>query len=131
MEQNTAAVLKGLSVLIFFSDGVKMAVDTEQIEGVIELEQAAEMQMSLMNIHGAPFNNKEGLRDLRVLLVKDEGFSRGIVVERLEEITFINIDSIRLMPPLIECFGRLKAIWGAFMKDDEMIFLADFAILNK
>jgi chemotaxis signal transduction protein len=129
MVQNTTDSLKGLSVLIFLSEGVKMAVDTEQIEGVIELEQAREMQTSLMNIHGAPFHNKERLRDSRVLIVKDEVISCGIVVEGLQEITFINIDSIKLMPPLMEFSRRLKTIWGAFMKGADMIFLADLTIL--
>ena len=129
MGQNTTDSLKGLSVLIFLSEGIKMAVDTEQIEGIVELEQATEIQASLMNIHGAPFHNKEGLRDYRVLFLKDEGFSCGIVVEGLQEITFINIDSIKLLPPLLESSRRLKTIWGVFMKDADMVFLADLTIL--
>ena len=129
MGQNTTDSLKGLSVLIFLSEGVKMAVDTEQIEGIIELEQAAEKQATLMDIHGSPFHYKGGLGDLRVLLVKDEVISCGIVVEGLQEITFINIESIKLLPSLIESSRRLKTIWGVFMKDADMIFLADLTIL--
>jgi len=82
-----------------------------------------------MNIHEAPFQDKGGSGDFRVLLIKGDGLPCGIVVEGLQEITFVNIDSIKLLPPLIGSAGRLKTIWGAFMKGADMIFLADFTIL--
>ncbi len=121
---------EGLSVLIFSSEGVKMAVGTEQIVGITDLEQAIEIQTQLMNVYGTPFTHEGGTKNGMVLLVKDDRAASGIVVDRLDEIAFVTIDTIQLIPPLIEATGRLKIIRGAFIKNDEMIFLADLTLLE-
>ena len=108
--------------------GVKLGVDTAQVKGILEMEQASGMDLPVSNIHDliriclGPVVYKSP----KVLLINRGSSPFGIVVDRLEEIEAVRLDRIQLMPVLIEKCTGTKAIWGSVVDGEGVILLIDF-----
>jgi len=117
-----------IQLLTFTIMGTRMGVDTSQVSEMLEPEQAGERGI---NVHR--FNDELPFRDSqviynspKVLLIKNEGPAYGILIDQPDEIGSISLNSIRPIPPLISSCKGPKAIWGAAVKDEEIILLVDF-----
>jgi len=107
---------------------LKLGVDTTQVKGILEMEQASGMALSVSNIHDlikicpGPVVYKSP----KVLLVNRGPSPFGIVVDGLEEIETVRLDRIQFMPVLIEKCAGTKAIWGSVIDREGVILLIDF-----
>lgn len=126
---------EAITVLIFSSGGIKMAMDAAHIEGIVDIGKAGK-EARLMDISaGAAVPFELVKPKSKVLMVKKERPKQtadddkeqpyGIVIERLEEITALGLDSIRPLPPLLSPKGGVNAFWGAALKDDEVLLLVE------
>jgi chemotaxis signal transduction protein len=119
-----------IQVLIFNIMGIKMGVNMEQICGMREINQAEEKGLKIVKFHEkTPFRITPVIyRSPKLLLIQDDGTSSGsgIIVDEPEDIVSIPINSIRPLPPLLELLCPSKAIWGAILRDEEIILLVDF-----
>lgn len=121
-----------LRLLTFTMMGVRLGVDTAQIDGMATPEAAGELGVAFSPLHeeltfrGGPF----GYVSPRVLMIKGETPPRGILVEAPDDITSFGLDSLRPLPPLLEACGMPGAVWGIAVRDEEVIVLLDFYKLN-
>ena len=108
--------------------GLKLAVDTAQVKGILEVAQASGMDLPVSNIHDLIKICLEPVvyKSPKVLLIKRSSSPFGILVDRLEEIETVRLDRIQLMPVLIEKCTGTKAIWGSVVDGGEVILLIDF-----
>ena len=122
------ACIQEIEVLIFSVMGLKLGVETAQVKGILEMEQASGMDLPVSNIHDLIKISSEPVvyKSPKVLLIKHGSSSFGIVVDRLEEIETVRLDRIQLMPVLIERCTGTKAIWGSVVDGEEVILLIDF-----
>jgi chemotaxis signal transduction protein len=117
-----------IEVLIFSVMGLKLGVETAQVKGILEMEQASVMDLPVSNIHDlikicpGPVVYKAP----KVLLINHGPWPFGIVVDGLEEIEVVRLDRIQLMPFLIEKCTGTKAIWGSVVDGEGVILLIDF-----
>ena len=108
--------------------GLKLGVDTAQVKGILEVEQASGMGLPVSNIHDLIKISFESVvyKSPKVLLINLGSSPFGILVDRLEEIEAIRLDRIQLMPVLIEKCTGTKAIWGSVVDGEGVILLIDF-----
>lgn len=126
-ESLTAYSQEDLQVLTFNVGGVSMAVDTAQIDKILETDEAAEKKLKTERLDKIiPFYNSPVIfGSPRVLVTKDE-VPFGIVIDRPGDIVSVPLDSIRPLPALLSDSKCPKAIWGAALRNDEVILLVDF-----
>lgn len=108
--------------------GIKLGVETTQVSGILEMEQATGRDVAVFNIPDQLkiiFGNIV-YKSPKVLLVTLGSSSFGIKVDRLEEIEAVGLDRIQPMPVLLEKCPGTKAIWGSVVDGDEVILLIDF-----
>ena len=120
--------IQEIEVLLFSIMGVKLGVDTAQVKGILEMEQASDMDLPVTNIHDLIRICLEPVvyKAPKVLLINRGSSPVGILVDGLEEIETVRLDRIRLMPVLIEKCAGTKAIWGSVLNDKVVILLIDF-----
>ena len=108
--------------------GLKLGVDTVQVKGILEMEQASDMDLPVSNIHDLIKIGPEPVvyKSPKVLLINHVSSPFGILVDRLEEIEAIRLDHIQLMPVLIEKCTGTKAVWGSVADGEGVILLIDF-----
>jgi chemotaxis signal transduction protein len=108
--------------------GVKLGVDTAQVKAILELEQASDMDLPLLNMHDLIKICLEPVvyKTPKVLLINHDPSPFGVLVDRLEEIEAVQLDRIQLMPVLIEKCTGTKAIWGSVVDGEGVILLIDF-----
>ena len=122
------ACIQEIEVLIFSVMGIKLGVDTVQVKGVLEVEQASGMDLPFSNIHdliricAGPVVYKAP----KVLLINRGPSPFGILVDRLEKIETVLLARVQLMPVLIEKCTGTNAIWGSVVDGEGVIFLIDF-----
>ena len=115
----------GISILIFFMGGVRIGVDTLQVREIMDIEAAEKRGMPMKPLNELiPFGRDMTLTSPKAILLKNEGLS-CVVIEEPEAIVDINLNDIRLMPPIIEMFGS-RALWGAVLSGEGIILLMDF-----
>lgn len=122
--------VENIELLIFNVMGVYFAVDTEQIEEIIEVPPDAEAG-EIPAIHKLiPFHETKGTYQApKVLLVKDEKEGAWpLMINQAQTIINLPIDSIQLFPPLMDGNRKSKALWGATLIDENLVLLID---LNK
>ena len=122
------ACIQAIEILIFSVKGLKLGVDTAQVKGILEMEQASGMGLPVSDIHDLIKICPEPVvyKSPKVLLINRGSSPFGIVVDRLEEIETVRLDRIQLMPALIEKCRGTKAIWGSLVDGEGVILLIDF-----
>ncbi len=117
-----------IRLLIFKIMGVCFGADMEQIEEMVDFSQAQREDWDIRN-----FTEAISFRDIKVeykkpkvILIKDSDQDVGIVIDQPDNIVNINIQSIRLLPPLLESHKTADAIWAAVFIDDDLALLVDF-----
>jgi len=122
------ACTQEIEILIFSVKGLKLGVETAQVKGILEMEQASGMDLPVSNIHDLIKICPEPVvyKSPKVLLINRGSSPFGIVVDRLEEIETVRLGRIQLMPFLIEKCTGTKAIWGSVVDGEGVILLIDF-----
>lgn len=115
-----------IQLLTFVVTGVRMAVDTEQINAMVEPGQAGEVEVVPLHEKISFSTEQVSYRAPKVILIKDEGSTSGVVIDQPEDIISVTIDSIRALPRLLEECIRPRAFWGVALKGGEIILLIDF-----
>ena len=122
-----------IRLLIFKIMGVCFGADMEQIEEMVDFSQAEQEDWDIRR-----FTDAVSFRDLeieykkpKVILIKDNERDLGIVIDQPEDIVNINIQSIRLLPPLLENLKTVDAIWAAVFLEDDLALLVDFYRLQE
>jgi chemotaxis signal transduction protein len=117
-----------IRLLIFKIMGVYFGADMEQIEEMVDFSQAEQDEWDIRH-----FTDVVSFRGLeieykkpKVILIKDNVRDLGIVIDQPENIVNINIQSIQLLPPLLENLKTVDAIWAAVFLDNELALLVDF-----
>ncbi len=107
--------------------GVKLGADVEQIEEMLEPDQAKERLIHLFRFHEelSFFNRQVRYQSPKVLVIKNESVPSGVVIDEPEDIKTISLDLIAPMPPLIEACINPPVIWGVAIIDDDMVLLMD------
>ncbi len=106
-----------------------MGIDMEQICEMRDVNRVNEGDLKIAYFHEKlPFGSKKisCYDSPKILIPKNDGEGMGIVIDQPEDIVSMSIDSIRPLPPLLESIDKSSAIWGAALKNDEIILLVDF-----
>jgi chemotaxis signal transduction protein len=116
-----------IRVLIFRAGGIRMGVDASDITEIIDREQAESRALKPFRlIDGAAGGNMGGTdSSINVLVTRKEGLAGAILIERPEDILTIPMDDLQPLPPLIASCGSSRALWGALVRNDEVILLLD------
>lgn len=116
-----------IEFLVFNINGIRFGVETGQISGILKTDDE-----ELKDFKVSWFHEKLSFRDKyvqyrepRVLIIKD-GETTGIIIDNMEDIIKITTDSILPIPKLIEICSDSGTIWGATIRDNEIILLVDF-----
>ena len=121
-------LIEDLELLTFTVMGVRIGVDTGQIERMVTPEAAEGMGVDYSPLHerlsfgGMPVKYDSP----RVLVIKGEKPPTGILIDFPDDISSFRIDSLRPLPQLFESCGVAGAVWGAAIRDKEVILLLDF-----
>jgi chemotaxis signal transduction protein len=118
-----------MHILIFTVQGVTMGVDTSQVEELLEVVEAEARRVPVRPIHEAfsfgalPVTYKVP----KVITFKDHRGSLAALIDRPDTIAEVKVDAIQALPPLIAARpGASPSIWGAIIRDGEVILLLDF-----
>lgn len=116
-----------IELLVFTFMGVRMGIDTGEIAEMLKPEDALRQGLATVSLHERlQFKGAEVRYDEpHVLVMREEGARRGIVIDHPDEIALVKIGSIMPMPDIIALAGSTKAVWGAVFKDEGIIFLLD------
>lgn len=135
-----------IQILTFIINGVKLGVETAQVEEVMEAEESGKAGTGLHEImcwsaSGGRWKDMTAISfderipfcggpvkyaSPKVLLVKDKDTPYGIVIDNLSEIISVNLNSVYPLPPLIAKGRGAKAVWGVALDKAELIMLVDF-----
>jgi chemotaxis signal transduction protein len=117
-----------LQLLTFTVMGVRMGVDTAQVGGILNVEEADAMGLFYSPLHElTPFRpGPAGYDCPRVLLIKGETPPCGVLVGAPDDMPSFCLDSLRSLPPLVEASCASSAIWGVAIRNEEVILLLDF-----
>ncbi|RJQ77883.1 MAG: hypothetical protein C4519_12665 [Desulfobacteraceae bacterium] len=129
---DTVSIPEEMEILLFSLGAVRIGVDTAQIGGLISPGEASERQVALarMDDRIGCVGGETGCPAPMVLLIKGEEMSRGLLIDRPEDIVTVKTNAIHPMPVFIQACSRTKAIWGAAIVGDEMVLLMDLYKLD-
>ncbi len=118
---------KEIRVLTFTTSGMKMAVDADQIVRLTGLEEAEGRGWKLSTLPdrlarrgGGPLN-----LDTKVLMAGSESSPIALAIDRLDDILSLQIDDLQPLPRLITSCSASRAVWGAVVRNGEIILLVD------
>ena len=120
-------IIGELEILIVNIMGTKFGIDGEQVEEMIELEEA---QVRGYYIHH--FADKFSFGDQAkvmikapIVLIAKGDIENALYIELPEDITRVSVDCIRAVPPLVTILSEISPIWGVAMTSNGIIFLVD------
>ena len=116
-----------LKLLIFNIMGVLFGADMEQIDEMLEPEQAEERQCDIVPFHQrVPLGGSRVVYEKpRILLIRETLNRQALLIDRPENIVNLPVSDIRLFPPLIEARKTAGAVWGVTFVDGEIVLLVD------
>lgn len=117
-----------IQVLVFEIMGMRFGVDMEQIGKMAELSYAEDRGWNILEFHQViPLRGAETVyRSPKVLLIKDETGGRAVLIDHAKNVVRVDLDSIRLFPPLLSAKRRSAAVWAVAFVDGEVVLLVDF-----
>jgi chemotaxis signal transduction protein len=134
MEEGCCSVCQDeLTLLVFTVGGVRMAVDTAQVDGMSHPEDVEMQGQVARGFHQIiPFRDTVNYKAPWVLRVKDDALPYGVIIDQPEEIVPVNLEALQPLPPLIGAGGGAEAIWGGMVRaDGTIILLVDLYKLPK
>lgn len=120
--------LDEIHLLVFNIMGTRIGIDTEDIYEILDQDQAKGMKYKIFKFHEQIHSWQKPVvyKSPKVIMIGDNKVNTiGIIIDQLEDIVSIGIESIQPLPPLIAGCNRAMVIWGAALKDDDIILLAD------
>jgi len=113
-----------LTLLVFNVGGVRIAVDTAQIDGMAHPDDVEMQGRETLGFHQIiSFRDPVCYKAPWVLQVKDETMPYGVMIDQPDEIVPVNLDALQPLPYLIEAGRGSEAIWGAMIRADGTILL--------
>lgn len=117
-----------VSTLVCRVRGVGVGLDTDQLNGMTDVQRGGEGNCRLVTMHelfGLDAGDSRSYARPKVLFVKG-GYTRdaqriGVVVDEPEEIIEVPVDALRPMPAL----AARGALWAVAMMPQEMILMMD------
>ncbi len=97
-----------MPVLVFYLGGVLMAVDAAEVDYILDRGAALPEGGEAASLS----------RGQKVLMLKGSDPPRGVAVEKILDVAFLTVESVRPMPPLVRSVFR-----GAAIRDDQVILL--------
>ncbi len=121
-----------IRVLAFTSSGVKIGIDTDQIARLTGIEEAEGRDWKPFSLPGRPALRGVSSPDpaAKVLLARGEGPPIALAIDRLDEIFSVPVDDLRPLPHLITSSSAFHAVWGAVIRNGEIILLVDIYKLS-
>ncbi len=118
-----------IRILTFTVMGVKMGVDTEQIGGIWEVDEARRLGTVIHYFHEKIFfrDRAAEYHAPKAMLVKDGDKEYSLVIDNPDDIIEVGIESIQPLPSLIALPGTAGAFWGAVANDQGIVLLVDFS----
>lgn len=126
-EDHRRSCSEEIELLVFTMMGVRMGIDTQDIAAMLKPEDTVSQGLTTVALHeklqfrGAAVKYGQP----HILVMKGEGARSGIVIDHPDEIASVKIESIRPLPDVIALAGGAKAVWGAVLRSEEIIFLLD------
>ncbi len=113
-----------LTLLVFTVGGVRMAVDTAQVDGLAHPDDVEIQGIETRGFHEIiSFRGPVCYEAPWVLKVKDEAMPFGVIIDQPDEIVPVHIAAVQPLPRLIAASGGSEAIWGAMVRADGAILL--------
>ncbi len=116
---------KDIEVLTFRINQSRFGVDLDEIHELIELDQAKQRECKTTR-----FEDEFRLGGLKIdyispkVLLPKGLVASGILVDQVQEICHVSIDSIKPLPDLLKLFCQTR-IWGTTLIDQQIVFLID------
>ena len=116
-----------LRVLIFSVMGVRIALDADQISEMMDIETANTRGLTIRYFHEKiSFGDKHvEYHAPKVIMIKSGNAPYGMVIDAPDDITPVHIRSIQPMPSLLARCGGTGGVWGAVIKNEQVVFLVD------
>lgn len=116
-----------IQLLTFNIGGMEMGMDMEDVLSISEPQKAAALKIRLFNFADMiDLGTGEYVcTSPKILVVKDEDGSAGIMIEAPEDIITVKTESISELPMLIRGNKGTGPIWGAALKNNKIILLID------
>ena len=114
-----------IEVLTFRINQTRFGVDLDEVYELIELDQANQRECKTTR-----FEEEFKFGDLKIdyispkVLLPKELVSSGILVDQVQEICHVPIDSIKPLPDLVKLFCQSR-IWGTTLIDQQIVLLTD------
>jgi len=114
-----------IKVLTFRINQTQFGVDLNQIHELIELDEAKQRECKTTR-----FEDEFKVGDLKIdyispkVLLPKGLISSGILVDQVQEICHVPIDSIKPLPDLVKLFCQSR-IWGTTLIDQQIVLLID------
>ena len=121
-----------LRLLVFKIMDVRMGLDMEQVDEMIEPEQAKRINCQTFRLEDAIrfCGKKEKVYDSpKVVLIKDPNETIGVLIDQPEDIVIVDLSLLRPFPPLLQAQKFSDAIWAvAFVREEPALLLDLFRL---
>lgn len=116
-----------LDILVFTVGEVHCGIDGELIGRMMLFDEAEQKKLNILWFHKtlAFGERKVVYRNPRVVTLKGFGDEIGLAIDQPRDFVKVPVKSICPLPSLVEMTRRLRAFWGAFVLDDEVVLLID------
>lgn len=129
---NDAAALRpacvNIEVLVFSLRGITLAIDGEQVDRLMALEEADRENLALEWLH-RKFNfaeNEVNYKQPRVITLAGNENLVGLVIDQPHDFMTVGIEAIRPLPAIFKKRQALQPFWGAYLDNNKIILLIDF-----
>lgn len=115
-----------MEFLIFSAAGIKMAVDTGQVDCIMGFHQAEQQGVSsfgLSEILGLA--NETAPEPSTVILYRNGSGVCGLGIDRLDEIASVPIETIQPLPQPLSYFAGPRIFWGVVLRGNDAVLLID------
>lgn len=119
-----------IDLLMFNSAGLKMAVDTIQVDCIMNSEQAANHNIDIMTLNECLGSENESSQASTVILYRNGVDLYGLRVEGLDTIITAPIQAIQPIPEPLSYFVKTRLFWGFVLRGNDVILLIDLFRLN-
>lgn len=113
-------------LLIFKIMNTRFGVVLDEIYELLDPEQANQRECPFISFEDR-FHFKTlqvRFKSPKVLLMKDQ-VSSGILIDCVQEIIEVTLDSVSPLPPLVQKHINRNGIWGTLLDKDDLILLID------
>jgi len=115
-----------IDLLMFNAAGVKIAVDTVQVGGIMSLEQAGQQGVRSSTLNEILELGKEtSAAPSTVIICRDGGEVYGIKVDWLDAIVAVPVKAIQPIPEPLSFFTGPRMFWGVVLHGSDVVLLID------